>query len=90
MKFKISSMFSGEKKAKEAAPKMYLPIFLNKKKTFKNISIARCQKLSSEIWKILTYLTKPSTYGYISLKRKLAYLKICGLRLDIRCFWGLK
>lgn len=84
------SMFSGEKKAKEAAPKMNLPIFLNKKKTFKNISIARCQKLSSEIWKILTYLTKPSTYGYISLKRKLAYLKICGLRLDIRCFWGLK
>lgn len=77
------SLYNDKQKMCQSAPKMSLFVFLFKKSIFPFISIARCSYFMRIFWKVLHKICSVTSYGYISKKRNLFYLKIFKFKINI-------
>jgi len=77
--------YGKEKDAGENSP-AYNIFNLFQKSLFPNISASRANIFIKCISVFINRITDKKTYGYISKKRSLAYLKFFGLKFDIRKF----
>ena len=67
---------------KEAAPKIsFKSLFVYRHLDY--ISIARCNSFVKPIVKVIKFIFSPTTYGYISKDRQLAYIKIFSFKINI-------
>lgn len=79
-----------EKRVKEVAPKINI-INLFYPKYTDYISIARCNLFTKPLVKMIKTIINPRTYAFINKEKKLAYIKICGLKINIsKLIWRIQ